>query len=94
MTDTIATTLTRDELRDLFREVLEEHHELIGQPIDTTAARDELRADATFVRKLRRAFDGAASKVGYAVLMALVVALGSVVVAGLAAKTGIKIGTQ
>lgn len=82
--------LSRDELRDLVREVLAEHHELLGQPIDTTEARDQLRADAAFVRRLRRGIDGAAAKVGYAVIMGLVAAIGGLIVAGLHAG-GVKL---
>lgn len=88
MTDTVTTTLTRDELRDLFRDVLEEHHELIGQPSRTEDARAELRADAAFTRRLRRLVDGAAAKVGYAVLLAGIAALGALVSAGWSTKIG------
>lgn len=80
--------LTKEELRELVRDVLAEHHELIGQPVDTTSAREELRADAAFLRRLRHLVDGAATKVGYFVLMTVVASIIGLLTLG----AGVKIG--
>ena len=84
------TDMTRDEIKEIIREVLEEHHEFFGLPIDTTESREQLRADAAFVRRMRHGIDGVASKVGYAVIMAIVAAIGGLIVAGMHAS-GIKV---
>lgn len=83
-----AEVLSKDELRELVREVLAEHQELIGQPVDTAAARADLRADATFLRRVRLLIDGAATKVGYAVLMAVVAAVIGLITLGAGTKFG------
>lgn len=79
---------SRDELKEIFREVLDEHHELVSLPAETADDHQALKEDALFLRRLRRGIDGAAKKVGYAVLTGIVALLGAAFLAG----SGLKIG--
>ena len=63
-------TMTADELKTLIREAVREEFEDAGLRVDAEhqyAAREDFR----FLRKMRNAFDGAASKIGYTVLVAI-----------------------
>ncbi len=83
-----AEILSREELRELVRSVLEEHHELVGLPAGSADERIALKQDALFVRNLRKAIDGAAAKIGYAVIMGGITVLGILIAAGWGAKVG------
>lgn len=82
MSETEPKIFTRDELKDLFREVLLEHHELVSLPAENSDDRQRLKEDAIFLRRLRLSIDGAATKVGYAVLVSIVGAVIAVFVTG------------
>lgn len=83
-----AEILSRDELRELMREVLVEHHELVGLPVGSADERTALKQDALFLRNLRKGIDSVAAKVGYAVIMGGVTLVGLLLAAGWGAKVG------
>lgn len=56
-----------DQLRSVFREELAD----AGLRLDSAEHQDEAREDFRFVRRLRKRVDGAASKVGMAVILAI-----------------------
>lgn len=78
----------RDELREIVREVLDEQQQRVGLSVETGKDRDELKADALFVRRLREAANGAATKLGYAVLMSAAALVAGILVTGWHATIG------
>lgn len=56
-----------DQLRSVFREELAD----AGLRLDSAEHQDEAREDFRFMRRLRKWVDGAASKVGMAVILAV-----------------------
>ena len=56
-----------EQLRAVFREELAD----AGLRLDSVEHQDEAREDFRFVRRLRKRVDGAASKVGMAVILAV-----------------------
>lgn len=56
-----------EQLRSVFREELAD----AGLRLDSVEHQDEAREDFRFVRRLRKRVDGAASKVGMAVILAV-----------------------
>ena len=56
-----------EQLRSVFREELAD----AGLRLDSAEHQDEAREDFRFVRRLRKRVDGAASKVGMAVILAV-----------------------
>lgn len=64
--------MTADELETLIRKAVRDELDAAGLRIDEPEARDAAREDFRFLRKMRNAFDGAASKIGYTILLALV----------------------
>ncbi len=87
-TETALPVLSRDELRELVREVLDERQELVGLPAASPDDRGELKQDALFVRRLRKAMDGAASKIGYAVILGIATIIGGLIATGFSTKIG------
>lgn len=75
-------------MKQVFREALYEHHELVGMPIETPDDRTKLREDALWLRTMRLRFDRIASRIGYAVLTAIIGGLLAVFVAGFKIKIG------
>lgn len=90
MTDQI--TITKAELKDMIKEAVSEAFHEIGIRNDEVEHIDEAREDFRFIRKLRKGYDGAASKVGGTVILALVSGLGWLLWLGtqavITAKTG------
>lgn len=75
--------MTADELETLVRKAVREELDAAGLRIDSPEARDATREDFRFLRKMRGAFDGAASKIGYTILIALAGGVMWLVTAGL-----------
>ena len=88
MSEALPSILSKEELRELVREVLDERQELVGLPAASAEERVALKEDAMFVRKMRRAADGVASKVGYAIIMSIFTIIGGLVVAGFGSRFG------
>lgn len=70
MTDSI--TISRADLKDLIKEAVREELRDVGLRTDEPEHVDEAREDFRFVRRFRKAFEGAASKIGGAVLLSIV----------------------
>ncbi|MBX3583657.1 MAG: hypothetical protein KF810_17360 [Rhizobiaceae bacterium] len=65
--------LTEDEFEDLVRTSLrKELFSTVGLRLDDQEDQDEAREDFRLLRKIRRCLDGASSKIGGAIIMALV----------------------
>jgi hypothetical protein len=63
--------MTADELETLIRRAVRDELDAAGLRIDEPEARDAAREDFRFLRRMRNAVDGAASKIGYTILIAL-----------------------
>lgn len=63
--------MTDEELEQLIERAVGRAFDAAGLPIDQTEDRRAAREDFRFLRKMRGAFDGAASKIGYTILLAL-----------------------
>lgn len=63
--------MTADELKAIVRAAVREELSAVGMRVDEPEHQDEVREDLRFIRKMRKAFDGAASKIGYTILTAL-----------------------
>lgn len=61
--------MTADELETLVRKAVRDELDAAGLRVDEPEARDAAREDFRFLRRMRHAFDGAASKIGYAILL-------------------------
>ena len=85
-------TVRRSELKGMIKEAVSEAFHDIGVRNDEAEHIDEAREDFRFIRRLRKGYDGAASKVGGAVILAMVSGLGWLLWIGtqaiFAAKTG------
>lgn len=66
------------QLRSAFREELAD----AGLRLDDAKQQDEAREDFRFLRRLRKAWDGTAKKIGNAVLAALIVIGGAIIASG------------
>jgi len=64
--------MTSDELEKLIRRAVRDELSDAGLRLDDAKLQDEAREDFRFLRRLRQAVNGAASKVGGAVLLAIV----------------------
>jgi len=64
--------MTADELELLIRKTFREELDRAGLRLDAPEHQDAAREDFRFIRRMRLAFDGAASKIGYAILTAFV----------------------
>lgn len=65
-------SMTEDELIHVIRAAVREEFSAAGMRVDAPADVDEARRDFMFLRRLRGWVDGTASKVGGAVILALV----------------------
>jgi hypothetical protein len=63
--------MTADDLEALVRKAVREELNAAGLRLDDTAHQDEAKEDFRFLRKVRTSFDGAASRIGYTILLAL-----------------------
>lgn len=82
--DVTGKFLSREELKEIINEVLDERQELVGMPTDTPEARTEHKKDMELLRSLRLAWQAGAKKIGNAILTALSVVLLALI--GLGAK--------
>lgn len=64
--------LSPEQMKDIVREAVREEFRAIGLRVNDDDDADAAREDFRFIRKWRQAVDGAASKVGMAVILALV----------------------
>jgi hypothetical protein len=63
--------MTADEMEALVRNAVRQELSAAGLRIDEPEHQDEAREDFRFLRKMRRSMDGAASKVGYTILLSI-----------------------
>jgi hypothetical protein len=77
-----------EEMKSAMREVVHEEFERIGLRTETADARDDTRKDQAFLRRLRLWTDGAATKVGYAIILGGLGLLGAIFLAGLKVQIG------
>lgn len=84
--------MSKEELKALVKGAVSEALHDIGIRTDEAEHIDEAREDFRFVRRLRKGYDGAASKIGGTVIVAFVTGLGWLLWLGaqviMAAKTG------
>lgn len=80
--------LNADELKKLIREAVREELFAAGLRIENPDHQDEARKDFTFLRRLRQGVDGAAGKIGSAVILAIV--SGALFLLGLGAHSWLK----
>ena len=71
MTEPAFSPVQMDQLRQLFREELGN----AGLRVDEADHVDEARKDFSFLRSLRKGVSGAASKIGWAVILAIISAV-------------------
>jgi hypothetical protein len=64
--------MTEDEFVSAVRHAVRAELNMAGLRIDAPSDVDEARADFAFVRRVRQAFNGAAAKVGGAIILAVV----------------------
>lgn len=64
--------MTEDELSGLIRSAVRAEFSAAGLRIEDSDDQDEAREDFRMLRKLRKGYDGASSKIGGAIIMALV----------------------
>jgi len=97
MSGTQVITMSRDELEELIEAACEKavqkaFHDL-GLRSDEPEMIDEAREDFRFIRRWRKAFDGAAAKVGGAVILAVMAGVLGILWLGfqiaVTAKTGV-----
>lgn len=62
--------MTADELEALIRKAVRDEFSASGLRVDEPEHQYQAREDFRFLRKMRGAFDGAASKIGYTILTA------------------------
>ncbi|MBS7699140.1 MULTISPECIES: hypothetical protein [unclassified Chelatococcus] len=67
-----AVTISKDELRAIVQEAVKDALHDMGLRADEPAHIDEAREDFRFIRRLRKAVDSTASKIGTAIILALV----------------------
>jgi hypothetical protein len=63
--------MTSEEFTELVRSAVRAELSAAGLRLDEPEHQDEAREDFRFLRRMRKSFDGAASKVGYTILLAL-----------------------
>lgn len=66
--ESVVLSISRDELREEMEKAVRRGLEDVGLYSEDAEDRRETREDMRFVRRLRRATDGIAAKVGYTVL--------------------------
>lgn len=72
MNDRQLPALTADELENLIRKAVRKELSAAGIRLDDPEQEDQAREDFRFLRRLRTSIDGATSKVGGAVILAMV----------------------
>jgi hypothetical protein len=72
MTSRAVASLTEDELVNVIRKAVRAEFSAAGLRVDEPQDQDQAKEDFRFIRRLRRGFDGASSKIGGAVILALV----------------------
>lgn len=77
-----AITISKDELRAIVQEAVKDALHDMGLRADEPAHVDEAREDFRFIRRLRKAIDSAAGKVGMAIILALMGGLGWLIISG------------
>jgi hypothetical protein len=75
-------SMTEDELIHVIRAAVREEFNAAGMRVDAPADVDEARRDFMFLRRLRGWVDGTASKVGGAIVLAIVSGVVWLIVAG------------
>ncbi|CAH1672254.1 hypothetical protein [Chelatococcus asaccharovorans] len=70
MTDTI--TISKADLKAIVKEAVREEFHDVGLRTDEPEHVDEAREDFRFIRRVRKAMDTTASKIGTAIILALV----------------------
>jgi hypothetical protein len=75
-------SLTEDELIVIIRSAVREEFSAAGMRVDAPADVDEARRDFMFLRRLRGWVDGTASKIGGAIILAIVSGIVWLIVAG------------
>lgn len=78
-------SLTEDELIAIVRAAVREEFSAAGMRVDAPADVDEAKEDFRFLRKTRRWFEGASSKVGGALILTIVGGFTWLLVAGVQA---------
>ncbi len=74
---------TAEQIRAILREELNAYEEHLGRDVSSVAARQEVRKDAEFLRRMRLRFDAIAAKIGYIILTAIVGLVLAIFVTGL-----------
>ncbi|GAB4072803.1 hypothetical protein KHC28_00825 [Ancylobacter sonchi] len=70
-TETVVLSVSREELTDLIEKAVRRGFADAGLYLEDKEDREESRKDFWFLRRWRRATDGAAAKIGYTVLAIL-----------------------
>ena len=70
------------QIESVVRRAIREEFADAGLRVDDQPAQDEAREDFRFVRKLRKSWDGAVTKVGNAVLLAAIAIVGTIATIG------------
>lgn len=65
-------SMTEDELSELIRSAVRAEFSAVGLRIEAPVDQDEAREDFRLLRRIRKGIDGASSKIGGAILVALV----------------------
>lgn len=72
MADSDVVTISKADLRGMIRETLREELRAVGFRTDDAAHSEQLRDDIRFAGRLRSAVEGTASKIGMAIVLAIV----------------------
>ena len=83
MTGKRLPAMTPEELEDLIRKAVMAEFSAVGLRVDEPEHQDQAREDFRFLRKMRGDFDGAASKIGYTILLAIAGGISWLVLQGL-----------
>ena len=78
--------LTKADLEEAVEKGVQKAFRDVGLFVENTEGVEEARSDFRFVRRMRLAFDGAASKIGGLVLVALFGGLVAVIMKGMGGK--------
>lgn len=82
MSDEFFSASQLAQLSLVVKEAIREEFADAGLRLDDQAQQDEAREDFRFVRKLRKSWDGAVTKVGNSVLIAVIAVGGTIVSLG------------
>lgn len=82
MSDEFFSAAQLAQLSLVVKEAIREEFADAGLRLDDQAQQDEAREDFRFVRKLRKSWDGAVTKVGNSVLIAVIAVGGTIVSLG------------